>query len=44
MDRTSLVDLKKKVFIRSTLLSIGDLDELLRLNDNLTSDEFLLKK
>ena len=43
MDRTSLVDLKKKVFIRSTLLSIGDLDELLGLNDNLTSDEVLLE-
>ena len=43
MDKTLLVDLKKKVFIRSALISLDSLDELLGLNDYLSADEILLE-
>lgn len=43
MDKTLLVDLKKKVFIRSTLLGLTGLDELLGINDGLSGDEILLE-
>ena len=43
MDKALLVDLKKKIFIRSALLSIPSLDELLGLNDYLSADEVLLE-
>lgn len=40
-DKTLLSDLKKKVFIRSTLLGIHSLDELLGINDYVSADEVL---
>jgi hypothetical protein len=43
MDKTLLTDLKKKVFIRSALISLDSLDELLGLNNYLTADEILLE-
>ena len=43
MDKTLLIDLKKKVFIRSSLLALNSLDELLSLNDYLSADEILLE-
>ena len=43
MDKILLTDLKKKVFIRSALLALDSLDELLGLNDYLSSDEILLE-
>lgn len=43
MDKTLLVDLKKKILIRSSLLAIGSLDEILGLNDYLSPDEVLLE-
>ena len=43
MDKTLLVDLKKKVFIRSTLLGLTGLDELLGINDGISGDEVLLE-
>lgn len=43
MDKVLLTDLKKKMFIRSSLLALDSIDELLGLNDNLTSDEILLE-
>mgnify|MGYP001746137262 FL=1 len=42
-DKTLLSDLKKKVFIRSTLLGIHSLDELLGINDYVSADEVLLE-
>lgn len=43
MDKALLTDLKKKIFIRSSLLAIPSLDELLGLNDLLSPDEVLLE-
>ena len=43
MEITLLTDLKKKVFIRTTLLAISSLDEILGLNDQLSADEILLE-
>lgn len=41
MDKFKLTDLKKQLFIRSALLSINGLDEILGLNDALSPDEIL---
>lgn len=43
MDKTYLIDLKRKLFIRTTLISLNGIDELLSLNDNITGDEILLE-
>ena len=43
MDKTLLKDLKKKLFIRSALISLTSLDEILGLNDYLSADEILLE-
>lgn len=43
MDKTLLSDLKKKVYIRSALIALNSLDEILSLNDYLSSDEILLE-
>lgn len=43
MDKALLKDIKKKLFIRSALISLNSLDELLGLNDYLSSDEILLE-
>jgi hypothetical protein len=43
MEKTLLVDLKKKMFIRSALLALDSLDELLNINDYLSPDEILLE-
>lgn len=43
MDKTLLVDLKKKIFIRAALISLDSLDEVLGLNDYLSADEILLE-
>ena len=43
MDKVLLSDLKKKIYIRSALVALGSLDELLSMSDGLTSDEILLE-
>ena len=43
MDKILLSDLKKKILIRSALISLGSLDEILGMNDVLSSDEVLLE-
>lgn len=43
MEKTLLVDLKRKMFIRSSLISLSGLDELLGLNDYLSADEIILE-
>lgn len=43
MDKALLSDLKKKIFIRSALISLGSLDDILGLNDYLSADEILLE-
>lgn len=44
MDKTLLVDLKKKMFMRSALISLEDsLDDVLSLSASLTADEILLE-
>ena len=43
MDKVLLTDLKKKIFIRSSLIALNSLDELLGLNDYLSADEVLLE-
>lgn len=43
MDKTLLTDLKRKLYIRSALIAIGSLDELLGMDDNLSGDEILLE-
>lgn len=43
MDKVLLSDLKKKILIRSALISLSSLDEILGLNDALSSDEILLE-
>lgn len=42
-DKTLLSTLKKKLFIRSTILGIGSLDDLLGINDSISADEVLLE-
>lgn len=41
MDITKLTDLRKKLFIRSALIPVDSLSELLELNDNFSGDEIL---
>lgn len=41
MDKFRLTELKRQLFIRSTLLSVNGLDEILGLNDSLSPDEIL---
>lgn len=43
MDKALLSDIKKKIFIRSSLISLNSLDEILDLNDYLSADEILLE-
>ena len=43
MDKVLLTDLKKKIFIRSSLLALPSLDELFGMNDYLSADEVLLE-
>ena len=43
MDKALLSDIKKKIFIRSSLIALSSLDEILGLNDYLSSDEILLE-
>ena len=43
MDKVLLTDLKKKIFIRSSLLALPSLDELFGINDYLSPDEVLLE-
>lgn len=43
MDKTLLIDLKKKLFIRAALVNLTSLDEILDLNDYLSADEILLE-
>ena len=43
MEKTLLVDLKKKIFIRSSLISLSGLEDILGLNDYLTADEIILE-
>lgn len=43
MDKTLLTDLKKKLYIRSALIAIGGLNEILGMDDNLSGDEILLE-
>ena len=43
MIKTLLCDLKKKMFIRSTLLGMSGLGEILGLNDEISEDEVLLE-
>ena len=43
MDKTRLVDLKKKILIRSSMLAISSLEEILGLNDYISADEALLE-
>ena len=41
MDKTNIVDLKKKLFLRSALIPIDGLSDLLDLNDTFSADEIL---
>ena len=41
MDKTNILDLKKKLFLRSALIPIDGLNELLELNDMFSGDEIL---
>lgn len=43
MDKTLLVDLKRRLFIRSSLIGLDSLDEILSINDYLSGDEILLE-
>ena len=43
MDKALLTDIKKKLFIRSALISLNSLDDLLGMNDYLSADEILLE-
>lgn len=43
MDKALLKDIKKKLFIRSALISLNSLDDLLGMNDYLSADEILLE-
>ena len=39
MDKTLIIDLKKKIFLRSALIPIDGLNDLLDLNDTFSADE-----
>ena len=39
MDKTSLLELKRRMFLRSALIPIDNLNELLSLNDYISGDE-----
>ena len=41
MDITKIVDLKKKLFLRSALIPIDGLSDLLDFNDTFSADEIL---
>lgn len=41
MDKTLIKDLKRRIFIRSALIPVDGLDEILDLNDNFSADELL---
>lgn len=41
MDKFKLTDLKQQLFIRSSLIAVNSLDEILGLNDTLSSDQVL---
>lgn len=43
MDKALLKNVKKKLFIRSALISLNSLDDLLGMNDYLSADEILLE-
>lgn len=43
MEKTLLTDLKRKIFIRSALINLTSLDEILALNDYLSADEIILE-
>ena len=43
MDKTPLIHLKKKMYLRSALLGIGSLDTLLGIADGISGDEVLLE-
>lgn len=43
MDKTLLVDLKKRMFIRSALIGLDSLGDILSINDYLSEDEILLE-
>lgn len=43
MDKTLLVDLKKRIFIRTSLIGLDSLNDILSLNDYLSGDEILLE-
>ena len=43
MEKTRLVDLKKKILIRSSMLAISSLEEIFGLNDYLSADEVFLE-
>lgn len=43
MDKALLCDLKKKLFIRSAMIAIDSLDEILGMNDYISPDEILLE-
>lgn len=43
MEKARLVDLKKKILIRSSMLAISSLEEIFGLNDYLSADEVLLE-
>lgn len=43
MIKALLKDIKKKLFIRSALISLNSLDDLLGMNDYLSADEILLE-
>ena len=43
MDKALLKDIKRKLFIRSAMLSLSCLDEILSINDYLSADEIMLE-
>lgn len=43
MDKTLLSDLKRKMFIRSAMIGLDSLDDILSINDYLSGDEILLE-
>ena len=43
MEKARLVDLKKKILIRSSMLAINSLEEIFGLNDTLSADEVFLE-
>lgn len=41
MDKTKIIDLKRKIFLRSALIPIDGLQEVFELNENFSGDELL---